>query len=69
MAKGKGSGAGKAPKPPKAGKEPKAGKKGKGGAPKQKRPKVKGALLDKLTSLVLVLFLASLVAQRLTAGA
>lgn len=67
MAKGKD----KPAKEPKAGKD-KKGKKGKageeGGAkrPKQKRAKVKGALLDKVTSLVLLLFLASLVAQKLT---
>lgn len=56
-------------KEPKAGK-PKAGKgKGKDGgagkAPKIKKAKVKGALLDKVTNLVVVLFGVSLVAERL----
>ncbi len=49
----------KPPKPPKPGK----GEKAKG----EKKAKVKGALLHKVTNLVLVLFLLSLAAQQLTA--
>jgi hypothetical protein len=67
VAKDKAAKADKAPKAGKAGKAGKAakgGKAGKGG--KVKAPKQKGALLDKLTSLVLVLFLLSLAAQQLT---
>lgn len=53
-------------KEPKAGKAPKAGKQGKAGrAPKTK---VKGAFLDKVTTLVAVAFGLSLVAQKLVVG-
>ena len=61
MAKDKGAKAGKAPK---AGKE-QPGRAGKG--PKVKKAKVKGGLLDRVTDLVLVLFLVSLVAQQVVA--
>ena len=57
-------------KEPKAAKAPKAGKGGGADAPKvkkakAKKAKVKGALLDKVTNLVVVLFGLSLVAERL----
>ena len=49
-------------KQPKAGKAPKGEKKA-----KQKKPKVKGALLGKTTNLVAVLFGLSLAAQEVVA--
>lgn len=68
MAKDKAAKAPKAGKVGKAPKEPKAGKGLEGPeVEKVKGPRVKGALMDKVTNLVLVLFLASLVAQQVTA--
>ncbi|MCW2776282.1 MAG: hypothetical protein JWN17_7 [Frankiales bacterium] len=56
-------------KEPKAVAEGKGKSKGKGDKPaKVKKAKVKGALMDKATNLVLVLFVASLVAERVTGG-